>query len=74
MICERSRWHCYKGEIGYYELEGITLENWYEKFYEDLKNDKDINDIIASIKMKKVDPKKYLIIDPVTKTAGFVSR
>ena len=39
--------------MGYYELEGITLENWYEKFYEDLENGKDIDDIIANIKMKK---------------------
>ncbi len=71
LICKRDNQGCYKDEIGYYEIENITLENWYEAFYKEFKMGKKIDDIVKNMKLQKVNPKDYLIIDEITKTAGF---
>ncbi|MDA3042844.1 MULTISPECIES: hypothetical protein [unclassified Campylobacter] len=71
LICEQDSQGCYKDEIGYYEIENITLENWYEAFYKEFKKGKRIDDIVKNMKLQKVNPKDYLIIDEITNTAGF---
>lgn len=61
-----------KYEIAYYELENISLSNWFEVLHNYYKEGKDNEEIFMNeLKAKKVDPKKYLKINLKDMSAGF---